>query len=107
MLLGREAERARIDDLIAAARLGDGATLVLRGEAGIGKTALLGYALGLANNLRVLRTRGIEAEAPLPYRGLHDLLVPLADRLEKVPAQQAEALRSALALGPRQEVHRL
>lgn len=100
MLLGREAERARIDDLIAAARLGDGATLVLRGEAGIGKTALLGYALGLADDLRVLQTRGLEAEAPLPYRGLHDLLVPLADRLEEVPAQQAEALRSALALGP-------
>ena len=100
MLLGREPERARIDDLIAAARRGDGATLVLRGEAGIGKTALLGYALGLADDLRVLRTRGIEAEAPLSYRGLHDLLVPLADRLEEVPAQQAEALRSALALGP-------
>jgi DNA-binding CsgD family transcriptional regulator len=100
MLLGRELERERIDGLIAAARGGQGATLVLKGEAGIGKTALLGYAVESAGDLRVLTARGLEGEAPLAFRGLNDLLLPLVDLLGEIPQQQADALRGALALGP-------
>ena len=100
MLLGRELERNRIDELIGAARHGEGASLVLRGEAGMGKTALLAHAAESAHDLRVLHTRGLEGEAPLAYRGLHDLLLPLANLLDRIPAQQADALRGALALGP-------
>lgn len=99
MLLGRELERARIDDLLTAARGGAGASLVLKGEAGIGKTALLAYAVESAGDLRVLTTRGLEGEAAIAFRGLHDLLLPLADRLDDIPGQQANALRGALALG--------
>jgi DNA-binding CsgD family transcriptional regulator len=100
MLLGRELERRRIDELLGVARRGEGAGLVLRGEAGIGKSALLAYAAGSAQGLRVLHTRGLEGEAPLAYRGLHDLLLPLTTLLDRIPAPQADALRGALAIGP-------
>jgi DNA-binding CsgD family transcriptional regulator len=100
MLLGRELERSRIDELVEAARRGDGSSLVLKGEAGIGKTALLGYAVESAGDLRSLTARGLEGEAPLAFRALHDLLLPLVDLLDEIPSRQAEALRGALALGP-------
>jgi DNA-binding CsgD family transcriptional regulator len=100
MLLGRELERARIDGLIDAARDGEGGSLALKGEAGIGKTALLAYAAESAGGMRVLHARGLEGEAPLAFRGLHDLLLPLADLLDRIPEPQADALRGALALGP-------
>ncbi|HEY1419952.1 MAG TPA: AAA family ATPase, partial [Candidatus Dormibacteraeota bacterium] len=98
MLLGRSAERARLDDLLGRCRLGTGGAMVLDGEAGIGKTALLDYAAGIATGMRVLRGRGIESESCLPFHGLWDLLQPVLDRLPTIPSAQAAALEQAFAL---------
>lgn len=77
-----------------------GAALVLRGEAGIGKSALLAEAaqLAQASGLRVLRTAGVESESHLPYAGLHQLLRPVRDRLDVLPPDQREAVRAALGI---------
>jgi DNA-binding CsgD family transcriptional regulator len=99
-LVGRAAECREIDELLAAARAGHGRALLLRGEAGIGKTALLQYALRHATGMRVLAARGIEAESEIPFSGLSELVQPLLDRIGELPARQAEALAGALALGP-------
>lgn len=100
MLLGRELETARIDRLIDDARGGLSGALVLSGEPGIGKTALLEYARDRADGMTVLRARGIESEAELAFVGLADLLRPAVGLLERIPAAQAAALQAALALGP-------
>ncbi|TDC84577.1 helix-turn-helix transcriptional regulator [Micromonospora sp. KC606] len=94
MLHGRQAELAVIDELFET-RSG---TLIVCGEAGIGKSALLQYAAAKAQ-ARVLRVTGVESEADLPFAALHLLLRPVLDHLEALPAQQAEALRGALGLG--------
>ncbi|MEU6788952.1 AAA family ATPase [Nonomuraea angiospora] len=98
MVLGRIAERARIDDLLASARTGRRGALLITGEAGIGKTVLLDYAAAAAADLRVLRGVGIESEAELPFAGLHLLLCPYLDRLGTLPGPQAAALRTAFGL---------
>ncbi|MEV4358179.1 AAA family ATPase [Nonomuraea sp. NPDC049625] len=98
MVLGRIAERARIDDLLASARAGRRGALLITGEAGIGKTVLLGYAAAAAADLRVLRGVGIESEAELPFAGLRLLLCPYLDRLGTLPGPQAAALRTAFGL---------
>src|SRR5918992_2552890 len=100
MFVGRERERARIDRLLGDARAGRSGALLLHGEAGIGKTALLRWAIGHATDMRVLRARGIDSESDIPYAGLAELVGPLLDRIDGVPAVQAAALRGALALGP-------
>jgi DNA-binding CsgD family transcriptional regulator len=100
MLLGREHETARIDGLLSGAREGRSGALVLSGEPGIGKTALLDYAAGRASGLTVLTARGIESEAELPFVALADLVRPLLGLLDEIPDAQAVALRAALALGP-------
>ena len=100
MLMGRAAERARIERLLAGARLGTSAALVVAGEPGIGKTALLEHAVEHAGDMAVLRARGVEAEAAMPFAGLLALLRPALDRLDGIPAPQAAGLRGALALGP-------
>ncbi len=100
MFVGRERERARIDRLLQDARAGRSATLLLHGEAGIGKTALMRWAIGQASGMRVLRARGIETESDIPFAGLAELVTPLLDRLDDIPDVQARALRGALALGP-------
>nr|MDT0656732.1 LuxR C-terminal-related transcriptional regulator [Micromonospora sp. DSM 115978] len=94
MLYGRQAELAVIDALLDT-RSG---ALVVRGEAGIGKSALLEYAAARAQT-RVLRVTGVESETDLPFAALHVLLRPVLDLLEALPAQQEEALRGALGLG--------
>src|SRR3954451_6919282 len=99
MFVGRERERARIDRLLEEARAGRSGALLLHGEAGIGKTALMRWAIGRATGLRVLRARGIETESDIPFAGLAELVTPLLDRLDGVPEVQAPALRGALALG--------
>jgi DNA-binding CsgD family transcriptional regulator len=100
VIVGRDAELARIDALIAAARGGEGGALVLRGEAGIGKTALLEAAWERAGEMRVFSARGVQAESELPFACLSDVLDPLLERLSDVPEPQAAALRGALGLGP-------
>jgi hypothetical protein len=72
----------------------------VRGEPGIGKTTLLRYAIGRAEGMRVLRARGVETEAELPFAGLHELLQPVVDLIGEIPESQAAVLRGALALGP-------
>ncbi|RSM55154.1 helix-turn-helix transcriptional regulator [Amycolatopsis sp. WAC 01376] len=99
MLYGRAGEQAAIDELLAAARDGRSGSLVVRGEAGIGKSALLGWAAEAAAGLRVLSVTGIEAEADLAFGGLVQLLWPLQDRLATLPGPQAEALRAVLDSG--------
>jgi DNA-binding CsgD family transcriptional regulator len=98
MLIGRETETAGLGQLLEAARSGTSAALVLRGEAGIGKTALLEHAAAMATGFQVLRATGIEYEAELPYAALHQLLRPLEDRIDRLAEPQARALRGALGL---------
>ena len=107
MLLGRERELFAIDQGLAAARLGKSSRLVIRGEPGIGKTALLDYAIAHAESMRVLSARGVEFEADVPFAGLSELLQPALDRLDRLPAFHASALQSSLGLGPRIEADRL
>uniref|UniRef100_UPI002454B214 ATP-binding protein n=1 Tax=Nocardia wallacei TaxID=480035 RepID=UPI002454B214 len=99
MVLGRAEELARIDRLLAAARDGTGGALVLRGDAGIGKTVLLDHAARAAVGMRVLRGVGIESEVSVPFAGLHLLLHSCLDRVEALPEPQARALRAAFGLG--------
>ena len=100
MLIGREAGRATVDRLLAEARAGRSGALVIRGEPGIGKSALLAYAFDRAADLAVLRASGMETESELPFAALHELCRPVNDRIERLPPGQARALRSALALDP-------
>src|SRR5690242_16075909 len=96
MLHGRSAETARIDEQLTAARDGRSGALVIRGEAGVGKTALLDYASAAAG-MRVLRGTGIESEAELPFAALQ-LLRPELGRLDVLPPPQAQAVRGAFGL---------
>lgn len=105
MLVGRSTEEKRLEALLERAAAGMSATLVLRGEAGIGKTALLDRAVGRADGFRVLRAVGVESEAAIAYAGLQQLLRPVVGAFAELPAHQARALGTALALeeGPAPE----
>jgi predicted ATP-dependent serine protease len=98
MLYGRDGEQAAIERLLEGVRAGLGGVLVVRGEPGIGKSALLGFAVSSAADFRVLRAAGIEAESGLAYATLHQLLHPVLDGSERLPAAQADALRTAFGL---------
>jgi DNA-binding CsgD family transcriptional regulator len=98
MLLGREAECERIERLVARARDGESGVLVLRGEPGIGKTALLEHAAASAGAGTVLRVRGVESEVEVAFGGLHELLRPVLDERERLPPPQRVALERALGL---------
>ena len=98
MLAGRGTECARLDQLLAEAQLGRSAVLLLRGEAGIGKSALLDYAAERAEGCRVLRAIGAEWEMELPFAGLHQLLGGLLDGRERLPAPQRDAVATAFGL---------
>ncbi len=100
MIVGRSEELEVIDRLLDEAREGRSACLVLRGEPGIGKTSLLDAAAERASGLTVLRARGVELEAELPYSGLLELLRPILADVDRLPGPQEAALRGALALGP-------
>jgi DNA-binding CsgD family transcriptional regulator/tetratricopeptide (TPR) repeat protein len=99
-LVGRQAERAELDRLLGEIRQGRGAVRVLRGEPGIGKTALVEYACRAAQGLRVLCFSASPSESDLPFAGLHALLRPLLRGLGALPSGQADVLRVALALAP-------
>ncbi len=100
MLVGRDHERQRIDQALAKARSGTSATLALAGESGIGKTALLSYAAERAAGMQLLRARGIESEAQIPFGSLLELIRPALGMIERIPEPQAAALEGALALRP-------
>jgi DNA-binding CsgD family transcriptional regulator len=91
-LRGRRSECALLDDLASAIRRGESRSLVLRGEAGIGKTALLEYLVASAPDLAIVRAVGVESEMELAYASLHQLCAPLLDRLERLPAPQRQAM---------------
>jgi DNA-binding CsgD family transcriptional regulator len=97
-LLDRQRERAALDDLLEDLRSGRGRALVLRGEAGVGKSALLEYAVGAAADMRVARAAGAESEMELAFAGLHLLCVPLLDRMGSLPGPQRDALGVAFGL---------
>src|SRR5436190_18570183 len=99
-LVGRERECAAIDRTLEVPARGESSSLVLRGDAGIGKTALLEYAAERAAEMNVLRAVGVEAESELGFAGLHGLLRPIMDKLDELPETQADALGGALGLAP-------
>src|SRR6476659_3316657 len=87
-LLDRQAERAALDGLLEDLRSGRGRVLVVRGEAGVGKSALLEYVAGAAAGMRVARAVGVESEMELAFAGLHVLCAQLLDRAEGLPGPQ-------------------
>ena len=91
-------ECALLDELVSAIRRGESRSLVLRGEAGIGKTALLEYLIASASDLTVVRAVGVESEMELAFASLHQLCAPLLDRLERLPAPQRQALEIVFGL---------
>ena len=95
VLVGREPERALLGALVDGARDGRAGTMVVRGDPGVGKTALLDDLAAEARDVTLLRTQGLEVEAPLPFAALHRLLLPLTRLRENLPAPQARALRVA------------
>jgi predicted ATPase len=99
-LKGRRGECDVLDRLIGAVRAGDSRALVLRGEPGVGKTALLEYIVGQAAGCRVVRAAGVQSEMELAFAGLHQLLAPMLDRLERLPSPQRDALQTVFGVGP-------
>ena len=98
MLRGRRTECATLDRLLEAARGGHSGVLVLRGEAGVGKSALLEYTREAASEFRVTQAAGVESEMELPFAGLHQLCATLLDRLDRLPPPQRDALGTAFGL---------
>ncbi len=98
MLVGRDSERDTISALLAGTRVGESHVLVIVGEPGIGKTALLTEAGTVTGALRMLRVQGTETEQLVPFAGLHQVLRPVLDLLDRIPPRQRAALASALLL---------
>src|SRR3954467_15832533 len=97
-LLDRSSERKALDQLLAGVRAGQSQVLVLRGEAGVGKSALLDYVRHSASGCRVARAAGVESEMELAFAGLHQLCAPFLDRLDRLPDPQRDALATAFGL---------
>ena len=106
-LVGRERECAAIDRLLEASAQGQSSSLVIRGEAGMGKTALLEHAAERSGDRTVLRVVGVEVESDLGFAGLDGLLRPIVDKMGGLPEAQADALSGALGLGPSRSADRL
>lgn len=98
LLVGRHTERSQIDALFADADSDRSRVLVLRGEPGVGKTALINYALRSTADLRVVQTVGVESEADLAFAALHQLSISSLDYLSRLPEPQREALEVAFGL---------
>src|SRR5450755_5203206 len=97
-LIGREREREVLDRLLDGVRGGRGGVLVVHGEAGVGKTALLGYAVEAARGFRTARTSGIEAEMELPFAAVQQLCSAFLELMDRLPQPQHEALGVAFGL---------
>jgi hypothetical protein len=95
---GRRREREALDRLVQGVRAKQSRVLVVRGEAGVGKSALLDYLEGRASNCRLERAAGVESEMELAFAGLHQLCVPMLDRLAQLPGPQRAALGTAFGL---------
>src|SRR5215469_9853328 len=98
VLRGRDRELAAIDQLLESARRGEGGALLLRGDAGSGKSALLVEARRRAGDMLVLHAVGVDAESTLAYATLQQLIRPILTRTDGLPAPQRDALRTALGL---------
>lgn len=98
VLVGRETQLRAVGRLLAGARVGNSGVLVLSGDPGIGKSAILSHSMAHATGMRTLRARGVEAEGEVAFGGLHQVCAPLLHLLGELPAPQAEALAIALAV---------
>ena len=98
-LLGRQHERDVLDSLLGSVRAGESRVLVLRGEAGVGKTVLLDELAVRASGCRIARAAGVESEMELAFAGIHQLCAPMLDRLDRLPPPQRDALATAFGLG--------
>jgi predicted ATPase len=98
MLRGRRRESALLEGLLDGARAGRSGALLVRGDAGVGKTALLEYVIASAAGLGVVRAVGVESERELAFAALHQLCVPILDRLERLPGPQRGALQVTFGL---------
>jgi hypothetical protein len=98
VLLGRSREREMLDGLLEAVRQGESRVLVVRGEPGVGKSALLDYLVERAAGCRVARAAGVQSEMELVFAGLHQLGTPILDGLERLPAPQRDALGTVFGL---------
>src|ERR1700745_709591 len=97
-LLGRRSETETLDRLLEAVRAGESRALAIRGDPGVGKTALLEYVAEHASGCRVARAAGVQGEMELAFAGLHQLCAPILDRLERLPGPQRDALGAAFGL---------
>jgi DNA-binding CsgD family transcriptional regulator len=97
-LLGRRSESTTLDRLLDVVRAGESRALVIRGDPGMGKTALLEYVVERATGCRVAQAAGVQAEMELAFAGLHQLCAPMLDRLERLPGPQRDALGSAFGM---------
>jgi hypothetical protein len=93
LLLGRTRECGQLNELLDVVRRGESQILVLRGEPGIGKTALLDYAVASARGFNEIRATGSESESALPFAALHQVCTPILDKLDRLPEPQQDALR--------------
>jgi DNA-binding CsgD family transcriptional regulator len=98
MLIGRQSESAALEGLLGEVRGGRSSVIVLRGEPGVGKTALLESVVGSASGFRVAKATGVESEAELAFAALQQLLGPILKRLDDLPGPQRDALRAAFGL---------
>src|ERR1700712_4677301 len=99
LLHGRIGECGTLRNLVSAARSGTSQVLVLRGEAGVGKNALLGYLAEAGNGVRSLHVSGVESDMELAFAGLQQLCAPLLNHLDELPEPQREALNVAFGRG--------
>src|ERR1700736_4190006 len=100
-LTGRRREIKALDALIEAVRAGESRALVVRGEPGVGKTALLDYVVEHASDCRIERALGVQSEMELAFAALHQLCAPMFDRVERLPPPQRDALLTAFGVSPR------
>ena len=96
--MGRDAELAKLEELLASVRAGGSAALVVRGEPGVGKSALFEQLIASAPEFQIVRAVGVEGEIDLPYAGLHQLCRSMTDAIDGLPQPQSDALRVAFGL---------
>ena len=97
-LIGRHIECCELDRLVEAVCAGESRAIVLSGEAGVGKTALLDYVAKQASDCRVIRAAGVQSEMELPFAALHQVCAPALGNLERLPVPQRDALRIAFGM---------